>query len=474
MPTCAVVALLLALAIILPGVLPDAGLAAPSAPVALGDSIGAEVDPLERDAYGLFPDVTGFRAARFVPRDGGYRLEYVARAGDGPDRTRARRISKEAFELTQWHVALTDAFRAGGQDPGGGTLGEAGWLRRLALRYASERRYDAGTVLVQDLRRRYPGTEEGAWADRAAPRFEALARRRAALIWPGSLLDQGGRTDLLVFSGYYGLWLGVAVPVALGADDKGSYAAGIMLVPAASVLAASAATRNAPITRGTASLISLGGHLGTWQGLGWAGMGDADGEAVVGTGVLAGLAGIAAAVPIARAVDVTEGHGEIMSSAMYWGGWFGAVAGVLANHDDTQENGVLSDMLIGSDAAVLAGAIAGKGARLSKGRMRLINLCGVLGGVFGMGLAITVDDPHGETVMALIGGGSAAGLLLGVHATRSHDRGMDLSARHAEGGKQVASSGHPGPALRIDAMGQARTGSGPAHPPPRVAVSLVF
>ena len=470
MPTRPAAALLLVLAICIPGILN----AEQAAPVALSDSIGPDIDPAERSAYGLFPDLEDFESARFLPRGEGYRLEYITRDGAPKGHSRTRRISKEAFELTRWHVELTDAFRAAGRDSVVTTMAEAGWLRRLALRYASDRRYDAGLVLVRDLRSRYPATEEGAWADRASPEFEALAKSRAALFWPGALLDQRGRTDLLVFSGYYGLWVGTAIPAALGAEDEASYAAGIMLVPLASVLTTSAVTRDARVTEGTASLISLGGLLGTWQGLGWASTGDADGEVIVASGLLAGLGGVALAIPIAGAADITEGHGEIMHSAMWWGGWFGAVAGVLLDHDDTQDNGVLPDMLIGSDAAVAIGAVAGSGARLSRNRMRLINLCGVLGGVFGAGLSLLVEDPGEEAVMALIGGGSAAGLGLGVNATRKYDHGKDLSSLQFIDTSTVASSGRSGPTLRLGAVGPGRSNPGPRPGLPRLGIHVTF
>ncbi len=396
-------------------------------PTALSDSIGPEIDAREREAYHLFPDVSGFESARLIEVGAGeYRLEYTYRDGAG-SRTRTRKVSAEAFEQTRLHVALSQAYREARAAALPDSFREAEMLRLLALRFASEVRYDVATALVDNLRADFATSDQGRWAADIAPRIEMLAKRHRGLIWPGSLVDQRGRTNLIIFSGYYGLWLGLAVPIALDAEAAQAYAAGLLATPALSILIASAATKDANITEGHATIISLGGHLGTWQGIGWSSIGGADGNAVVGAGVLAGLGGIAAAIPMGNAVNFSEGHAAVTSSAMYWGGWFGAVFGVLANHDETGDNGVLSDMLIGSDVFVLGAGIAARKARLSAGRMRLINLAGVLGTTFGFGIDLLVQPGSAEAVMAIAGAGSVAGLALGTSLTREHDLGKDLA-----------------------------------------------
>lgn len=414
-----------------------AAAASAAPPVPLTDRVGPEIDPNERTRYGLFPDLRDFEAARFEPAGDGYRLVYVERVGGGP-RERSRSVSRAGFEQTAWHVAFTDEYES---LAAGDTLAVAGsepdLLRRLALRYASRRRYDLASAIAGDLRAGYAGAPAALWAAEAQPRFEALAGPRRALFWPGSLLDQRGRTDLLVFSGMYGLWLGTAIPVALEADDAQAYAAGLLVAPAACVLIAANVTRDRPIPKGQATIIALGGHLGTWQGLGWSGLGDADGEKVVATGVATGLAGILLAVPISNAVGFTEGHAEITNAGMYWGGWFGLVESILTGRDEDSEESPLADMLIGSDLGVVTAAIAARGARLSEGRMRLINLCGVLGTAFGGGLALLTEADDDQAVIGLLGAGSVGGLVLGIHATRAYDRG-----------KELAAAGGGGPALQ--------------------------
>ncbi len=407
-------------------------------PVILGESIGPEIDAREREDYHLFPNVKGFESARLIELGSGkYRIEYTYRDASGT-RTRSRRISAEALEQTRLHITLSQAYREARAAVLPESLREAEFMRILALRFANEVRYDVATALVDDLRTDFPTSDQGRWAADIAPRVEALAKRHRALIWPGALVDQRGRTNLLVFTGYYGLWLGVAVPIALDAQDAQAYAGGLLVAPPLSILIASAATKDANISEGQATIISLGGHLGTWQGIGWSALGNADGNTAVGAGVLAGLGGIAAAIPIGNAVGFSEGHAGITSSAMYWGGWFGAVFGVLANHDETEENGVLRDMLISSDVLVLAAGIAARKARLSAGRMRLINLAGVLGTTFGLGIDLLVEVDSEEAAFAIAGAGSVAGLALGTSLTREYDRGKDLARGPSLGFPQLS------------------------------------
>lgn len=394
----------------------------------LSDRLGPEIDSAERSHYGLFPDLPGFGTGRFDSSKGAYRLIYKE-VGDGGARQRGRTVSLEAFRQTAWHVAFVEEQEAtAGGDGVPPSLSEPDLLRRLALRYASRKRYDLASAIAADLRDVHAAEPAGTWAMDAIPRLEALAGPRRALIWPGALLDQRGRTDLIVFSGYYGLWLGIAIPVALESEDAQAYAAGLLAAPAASVLLAVNATRNASISKGEATLISLGAHLGTWQGLGWAGRSDTDGNQVVAIGVATGLAGIALAIPLSKAVHFSEGHAQVTNSAMYWGGWFGLVESVLTGRDQKSDDGALVDMLVGSDVGVLAGAFAARGVRLSSSRMRLINLSGVLGIAFGGGIVLLTEADDDVAAMAMLGAGSAAGLLLGTHWTRAHDQGKDLAA----------------------------------------------
>jgi hypothetical protein len=393
-------------------------------PVTLSETVGHEIDPAERAAYGLLPDVEGFVSARiFRTSESEYRLEYVYRDG-GKERVVARRLRADAFELARWHAGFVEAYAAASGAAPADTA-EAETLRRLALRYASRRQYDAAAALAGDLERTYPETPGGRWAREFGPWMKGIERSRRGLIQPGGLLDQSGRTEVLIFSGYFGAWVGIATPIAVDAISAGSVAAGLLLGAPASILLANELTRNAEIPSGRATMISLGGHLGTWQGIGWAAEADVmEGREITACGELAGLAGIVGAVVLTHNMDFSEGHAGITSSGLQWGAWLGAVAGVLLYEQDEP---ILPAMLIGSDALVLVGAVAARDVRMSKTRVRLINLSGVVGTLFGLGVAVLTEVDEGDAVMAMTGAGSVAGLLAGASLTRNFDRGKDLA-----------------------------------------------
>jgi hypothetical protein len=393
--------------------------------VSLSPRIGPEIDASERAEYRLLPDIEDFESARiFRLAAERYRIEYTTREGDKLHR-HARGIAAEAYDLTRLHVELVEASLREQASATPDSIAEAESLRGLALRYSALGRYEAASVIAEDLGSRFPDTEAGRWATDLAPRLDRLRTGRRVLIRTGALKQQDGRTELLIFSGYYGLWLGVATPIALEAESRESIAAGLLLGGPAAFYLTSRLTRDTELSRGRAAMIRLGGHLGTWQGLGWAANGDGDGHDIVAAGELAGLAGIAGAVALTHSVNFTEGHAEIASSGLPWGAWFGSVVAVIAGHEDDD---AIRDMLIGSDLLVLGAGIAAHGVEASRTRVRLVNLAGVLGGVFGLGIDLLSHVDDEETAIGIAGLGSLAGLGVGVALTSRVDRGRDLSA----------------------------------------------
>lgn len=217
---------------------------------------------------------------------------------------------------------------------------------------------------------------------------------------------------------------GIATPIFLEAESSQAYASGLLLGGPLSILIAHGLTKEARISKGRAAMISLGGHLGTWQGIGWTAMLDWEAKNVIGMGELGGLAGIGAATFLTSKIDFLEGHARLTSSGLHWGAWFGLVFGILADHDGDD---ILRDTLIGSDVLTLGIAIAMKDVRMSKSRVRLINLAGVLGTVFGFGIDLLAEVDEARTAFGIAGLGSVAGLAMGRHFTRNLDKEKDLS-----------------------------------------------
>jgi hypothetical protein len=367
-------------------------------PVALSERIGLEIDRAERDAYRLFPDIKGFESARILrQKDGKYRVEFTRREG-AKLVTGSRAIGADTFELTRDHVRLVDKCR----DVWGQAAPEtnAHVLYQMALREALESRYDLSIEALDELERAYPAAYDSLGAEEIRADASRLAAEPAGLFRPGSVIDRGGFTDLMIFAGYYGLWFGIATPIAIAGDDASAeaIAAGSILGPGLSLVLAIALTSGKSITKADADMISMGGWFGTWQGLGWASYGDLDGENSLQLGLAGGLAGIAFSSVFTSAVEPSEGYASLMSSSVWWGAWLGFVAAAAGDADDP-----LPASLIGSDVLFVGTALAAENTGMTEKRVRLINLGGVLGAFAGSGLCVLGHIEDSRAVAGVIG-----------------------------------------------------------------------
>jgi hypothetical protein len=395
--------------------------------VALSELIGTEIDKTERETYGLFPDLKGFETGRLVRlSETKYRLDFAVMDGSKL-REKSRRVSAESYELTVLHVRMVEEHLSAERTEMADQDAEARFLRRLALKYGSRTRYDIASQLLADLRSDYPGSYDSEEIQELEAGAARLWRSPRPLFKPASLIDPGGRTGLLIFAGYYGAWLGLATPIALDADSPGAYGAGLLIVPPLSIFVAHTLTKNADISEGRSKMISFGGHLGTWQGIGWGAVTNMKSREVVGVGELSGLAGIAAAALLTDRVDYTAGQAELAHAGMSWGAWFGIVYGVVADHED--DDLLLVDVLVGSDVFAIS-ALAARNIQISKKRVRLISMSGVLGTLAGFGVDLVFKVDSEEKAFALAGAGGVAGLAIGSYMTRNMDEGTFLGMQY--------------------------------------------
>jgi len=387
--------------------------------IALDDSIGVEIDSAERSYYRLFPGVEGFKSARIMMLSNRrYRLEYVYETTKGL-RTKTIPLSGEAMDLTRQHIALIHKYQNIKSNQTVERATEAQILYLLGLKYAARARYDLVGQLWDDVIAEYPGSDAAAECQRDRGQVERLRRTKTALFIPGALLDQSGRTNLMIFSGYYGVWMGIATPIALKARSPQAIAAGLLLGAPVSLLAAHHLSKQANMSDARALMIAFGGHLGTWQGIGWAALADLEGHEVIGIGQLASLAGIALATGLTQKVDFSTAHAILASASMPWGAWFGAVTAALVNHSG---DNVLRDMLIGSNALILGTGFAGADAQMSESRLQIINLAGVVGAVLGFGIDLLAEIKDIRAAFGIAGLGSVAGLIAGYEITKNFDR----------------------------------------------------
>lgn len=399
-------------------------------PVALSERIGPEIDRAERDAYGLFPDIEEFESARILRRaDGKCRVEFTRREGEKLV-TGSKRITAETFELTRQHVRLVETYRDvwNGADPGT----NARVLYEVALRHALEQRYDLALDAFEELERSYPAAYDSLGADSLRADASRLAASPDGLFKRGSVIDRSGYTDLMIFAGYYGIWFGIATPYAIGGEDVSAeaVAAGFILGPALSIVIANAVTGGKSISEADADMASLGGWFGTWQGLGWSGVAELDGQNCLQLGLVGGLAGIGLSAAYNSAVQPSEGYASLMFSSVWWGAWLGLVGAAASGAEDP-----LPASLLGSDVLLMATAAAARDTGMTKKRVRLMNLGGVLGAFAGSGVCVLAHIEDGEAAAAVVGLTSLVGAGIAVAKTSGESGVGANSARSASAGR---------------------------------------
>ncbi|MBI4408815.1 MAG: hypothetical protein HY561_03845 [Gemmatimonadetes bacterium] len=272
------------------------------------------------------------------------------------------------------------------------------------------------------------------WPDSAAARTvgERLARLRATRI------DRSGRVELIVWSTLYGLWLGFAVPAALGADDPEPYGLGLLVGGPLGFFASKSYSERRAMSDGQAGVITFGGNWGTWQAFGWREVfdwgereqcytydsqrscyeTDPSTETVFTTLVLGGLAGLATAAAFARK-DITAGTSTLVNFGALWGSWYGVASSVVFDVEDGDQT--LAWTLVGGNAGLLAMAVIAPRWQISRARARLISIAGVAGLVGGFGLDLLAQPESEEMVLLIPMITSAAGLVAGAQWTKDYD-----------------------------------------------------
>jgi hypothetical protein len=249
---------------------------------------------------------------------------------------------------------------------------------------------------------------------------------RSPSSWPVGLQGSGGPelrgesgvVQLMVYGGVYGAWLSAAIPIGLGVDDAASVGACMLITSPVAVFVAHEYGQHTHVSRGQAGTISIVGNWATWQGLGWALAGDADGQDAVLAGALAGTGAIFATALLVRGREISPGQATVLHSATYWSAWYGIVGAGIAGADD---KGFIYSTLAASTAGLLAGAAWGTGHDISASRARLISLGGMLGTLMGWGVVLLSDPEDDSVLWAIPGATGLCGLGFGWWHTRHRE-----------------------------------------------------
>ncbi|MBI3982936.1 MAG: hypothetical protein HY337_08500 [Gemmatimonadetes bacterium] len=264
---------------------------------------------------------------------------------------------------------------------------------------------------------------------------------------------ESGRVELIVWGTTYGAWLGIGIPGMLEADEAAPYGAGLLLGAPVGFLAARAYGVSTSMSLGQARAIRWGGIWGSWQGAGWREVFDiGDGTetycdpfsgfcstypvesdvAPLTASVLGGLAGTVAGAVIARSADITTGTSTLFETGSLWGLWYSGATAALLDVDG--EDAVLTWLLLGGNAGLLTGALAGPKLGWSAGRARLVSITGVAGLIGGLGLDLLFEVDDDKAAIAIPMVTSVIGLGMGVSWTRDYD------ARRRDFGGQMSNA----------------------------------
>ena len=332
-------------------------------------------------------------------------------------------------------------------------------LLDAASRFSAEGRGDIAQALYRHIVQRFPGT----------PAAEAARLRLGVARVEGSG-GGSGKVELQVWSTLYGLWLGIAVPGAFGADSSEPYGVGLLLGGPAGFVAGKALAKSRPdLTIGQARAITLGGSWGTWQGWGWAEVFDLGKKTVCVTDapwgsycyedgdsseekfaamIVGGAAGIAAGAVLARR-PITPGVATSANFGSLWGSWLGFGAGYLI---DWEDDTLLAATLLGGNAGLAAGAIKAHQWGMSRNRSRIVSIYGVIGGLAGAGIDLLARPDDSKVAMAIPLAGSVLGLGLGVANTRDYDAGGEGEGAGFGAAASGASQSGPAGALPATAL----------------------
>lgn len=332
-------------------------------------------------------------------------------------------------------------------------------LYQAALELESAGAYDLADSLLDFILREYPDSP-------------AASLIRASFAEGGDRrIDSTGRTELVVWSTLYGLFLGVAVPGMLSADQPEAYGAGLLIGGPLGFFTSYGPTRKTGMSDGDAGAITWGGTWGAWQGFGWAqvleiGASDCppatapddfysceespSGEAILGSMVAGSAIGTGLGLLLASRHDLAPGQSTTASLGSLWGTWFAFAGGGLA---DVSGDNLLGTALIGGNVGLIGGAVMTQDRRISRSDARIASIAGVAGGLAGAGLVMLVQPQSEKVAIALPLAGSILGLALGASRIESGAPADMPEEAATDGGVQWNLGGALLPALVPDGSG---------------------
>lgn len=135
--------------------------------------------------------------------------------------------------------------------------------------------------------------------------------------------------------------------------------------------------------------------------------------------LVGGVAGIGAGL-LASRVAISQGEATVITQSATWATWYGFLAAVLADADG---DAALGTALVAGNAGLLLGIPAGLRWSPTAARVRTISAAGLAGGAAGLGVALLASVETDGQAAALAMAGTTAGLVAGTLLTRDRGEG---------------------------------------------------
>lgn len=249
----------------------------------------------------------------------------------------------------------------------------------------------------------------------------AAAEAKAKLASRPAEPERSGRMELLAWGAIDGAWLGVAVPVALGATGTAPYGIGLIAGGPVGFFVAKTYADAARPTLGQARAITFGFNWGSWQTVGWVealSSGSLSTEAAFGSMVAGGVGGAVIAAAYGRHRTVPAGVMTAVSHGAYWGTWFGLMAWPLLGLEG--DAGFRLGLAAGDVGLVVAAATAPKD--ISPGRVWLTTAAGIAGIAVGGGIDLLLQPGDDKVAIGIPMATSAVGLIAGIALAKGAER----------------------------------------------------
>jgi len=277
--------------------------------------------------------------------------------------------------------------------------------------------------------------------------------------------ERDGRGTLVVYSTFYGIWVGVATDVLFSIDGVRAAILPPLLGMGGGLALSLALTSDRQITNGQAWAMATGMDYGSLNGAFWAGAFNFKATAVVGTTLATGVAATAAGLLVATQVVPKQGDVEVVRSSLLWS-TLGGLAGVAAFGSNPSSETYFRGMAVSMDLGFLAGLAIASSFEVSRTRDLIIDAATLGGGVGGLGLTVLIAGTSG-TRHSVAGGalaGMAAGMITAILVTRDMDKPDDdesppvaaLMGRDARGRWRF---GSPGAVPVLDGNGRRIVGA---------------